>query len=138
MERGLSSIHSTPIKNVPPGLDCVVNPIPCFRSVPTTSHKVVAPMNRHGFELRRIPASQTPTRFTGLLPTGAHIAGAATNAGDPAVARRGYMLTIVLDRTIPFSARLRYERMLGRKRSASPLGGDLSRRMTLTRHVVSS
>ena len=137
MERGLASIHSTPT-NVPPGLDCVVNPIPCFRSVPTTSHKVVAAMNRHGFELRRIPASQIPTRFTGLLPPGAHIAGAATNAGDPAVARRGYMLTIVLDRTIPFSARLRYERMLGRKRSASPLGGDLSRRMTLTRHVVSS
>ena len=61
-------------------------------------------MNRHGFDLRRIPANQIPTRFTGLLPTGAHIAGAATNFGDPAVARRGYMLTIVLDRTIAFGA----------------------------------
>ena len=31
VERGLASIHGTPIKKVPPGLDCVVNPIPRFR-----------------------------------------------------------------------------------------------------------
>lgn len=111
---GLAATHGTPIKVVPPGVDCVVNPNPCFRNVPTTIHKVIDAINRHGFDLRRIQPEQIPERFTSLLPAGAHIAGAATNAGDPAVARRGYMLTIQFDRTIPSSARGAYVHLLGR------------------------
>jgi hypothetical protein len=113
-QRGLASIHGAAITKVPPGLDCVVNPIPCYRTTPATADKVIDAINRHGFDLRRIQPGEIPARYTGHLPSGAHIVGAATNAGSPAVARRGFMLTIVFDRRIPYSTRLRNGRMLGR------------------------
>jgi hypothetical protein len=115
VERGLASLHGRPIKTVPGGIDCVVNPLPCYRPIETTTHRVIEAINRHGYDLRRIQPSEIPARFTAHLPAGAHITGAATNAGEPAVARRGYTLSIEFDRNIRFSARVPYERQLGRK-----------------------
>jgi hypothetical protein len=126
MERGLASVRGTPIKNVPPGLDCVVNPAPCYRTRPATIQRVLEAINRHGLDLRRIQPSEIPTRFTQHLPAHAHITGAATNDGEPTVARRGYMLTIAFDRTIPFSTRLRPERALGRTWGVFVAGNTLT------------
>jgi hypothetical protein len=126
VERALGSVHGTPITKAPPGLDCVVNPAPCYRTKLATPDGVLGAINRHGIDLRRIETSEIPTRFTLHLPAHAHITGAATNAGEPAVARRAYMLTIVFDRTIPFSTRLRPERTLGRTWGVFVAGNTLT------------
>ena len=123
--RGLAALHGAPIKVVPPGFDCVVNPTPCYRTKQTTAHKVVDAMNRHGLDLHKIQSDAIPARFASLLPRGAHVVGAATNAGTPATTTRGFMLTVVFDRAIPFPSPSR-EPALGRGWGAFAAGNCLT------------
>jgi hypothetical protein len=112
---GLAATHGTPIKHVPPPIDCVVNPIPCFRSIPTKIHKIVEAMNRHGLDDSTIPLGQIPASYRTVIPPALKIVGAATNAGDPAaVKRRGYIFSLVFDRVAADSLRQRFVKILGR------------------------
>jgi hypothetical protein len=86
---------------------------------------VVDAINRHGLDLRKIQPGEIPSRFMSLLPAGAHIVGAATNAGTPAATTRGFMLTVVFDRTIPFPSPSR-EPTLGRGWGAFAAGNCLT------------
>jgi hypothetical protein len=100
---GLAATHGTPITRVPAALPCVRNPIACFRSGPVKIHQVVEVLNRHGLGVRRIAIDQIPARYRRLVPSGLHIAGAATNAGSPQVATRGYVLTMTFERAVAFA-----------------------------------
>ena len=113
LTNAIADTAGTPIRTVPAALPCVVNPIPCFQPHPATIHTVVAALNRHGVGLREIPAGSVPARYRGLIPARLHIVGAATNAGTPAVATRGYVLSMVLDHPAAFSIRQPFEKLLG-------------------------
>jgi hypothetical protein len=112
--RGLAATDGRPITKVPPPLDCVVNPIPCFRSVPTTLEAVIGDENHHGLDVRTIRASAIPSSYRKLIPAGLEAIGAATNAGRPAVKARGYVFTIEFNHAAPFSIRQRFLNLLGR------------------------
>lgn len=112
--RGLAATGGRPITKVPPPLDCVVNPIPCFRSVPTTLQAVIGDENHHGLAVREIPASAIPSSYQKLIPAGLKVIGAATNAGRPSVKARGYVFTIAFNHVAPFSIRQPFLNLLGR------------------------
>jgi len=99
---------------VPPAMDCVVNPIPCYHSVTTTIATVIEVENHHGLGTRRIAPSAIPSQYTQLIPSSLRIVAADTNAGLPSVARRGYVLSIQFATTAPDSLRDPFVHLLGR------------------------
>ncbi len=113
--RDLASTHGVAIRHVPPGIDCVVNPTPCYRSVPTKIHKVIDVLNRYGLDVRRIPPGHVPASYLRLVPH-MHVEGAATNAGSAAVAARGAVMTVVFGHTLPSRLRSHLYDLLGRDR----------------------
>ena len=111
---GLAATHGSPITRVPAALPCVRNPIACVRSAPVRIHQVVEALNRHGLGVRRIAIGHIPACYRRLIPPGLHIAGAATNAGRPQVATRGYVLTMTFDRAVAFAILQPLRTALGR------------------------
>lgn len=116
----LGATQGTPIEHVPPALTCIVNPNPCFHPVAAKIHAVLEILNRYGLDARQMPTGQTPARYRRLIPSGLHIEGAATNAGETTVATRGYVFAIVFDHTAPFSIRRPFLDMLGRNWGVFP------------------
>ncbi len=112
---GLAAVHGTRISRVPPGIDCVVNPIPCYRSIPTRIHKIVEAVNRHGLDEAVIPLAQIPPSYRRAIPATLTIDGAASNAGDPAaVKQRGAVFSMTFDHVAPDSLRQTFVKLLGR------------------------
>jgi len=110
---GLAATSGTPITRVPPALPCVRGPIACFHSRAVQIHQVVEALNRHGVGLRRISIDQVPARLRRLIPSGLHIAAAATNAGRPEIATRGYVLTMTFARPVAFTTLQPFHAALG-------------------------
>jgi hypothetical protein len=112
--RDLAATHGIAIKHVPPGIDCVVNPTPCYRLTSTRIHRLVEALNRHGLGDATIPIAQIPARYRALIPAGLTVEGAATNAGDPAaVKRRIGVFSLTFDHAAPASLTQAFKRLLG-------------------------
>jgi hypothetical protein len=99
----LAALPARPITRIPPPLKCVARPDLC---VPHTAvvdiRQVIAVLNHHGLDAHTIPVSEIPAQYRAAIPKGLTLTGAATNAGLPAVARRGYVFSLTFDHAPEF------------------------------------
>jgi hypothetical protein len=114
LTKGLVATHGTPITKAPPPLACVVNPFPCIHPVSATLKAVIGVEDHHELDVRSIPPAAVPSRFQTLIPANLKVTAAATNAGRASVDTRGYVFSILFNRTVPFSIRQPFLNLLGR------------------------
>ncbi|MGH3141146.1 MAG: hypothetical protein ACRDQE_15565 [Gaiellales bacterium] len=113
---GLAAVPTWTITRIPPPLRCVKRPDLCVpRPVAADIDQVIAVANRHGMDAHVIPVSQIPAHYLAAIPPSIAATGAATNAGLPSVARRGYVFSMTFDHPLPFNPTYeRFRRLLGK------------------------